>query len=73
MQIDKSKVKSKDTASNKSASKEKNIIFPFFPAILVFDFLGDCHTEFTLSWGTFFDKLRMSGRKSLMKTAKGSQ
>jgi hypothetical protein len=28
--------------------------------------------EFILSWGTFFDRLRMSGRKSLMKTAKGS-
>jgi len=73
MQNDKSKVKSKDTASDKSASKEQNNIFAFLPAILVFDFLGDCHTEFTLSWGTFFDKLRMSGRKSLMKTAKGSQ
>jgi hypothetical protein len=28
--------------------------------------------EFILSWGTFFDRLRMSGRKSLMKIAKGS-
>jgi len=38
MQIDKSKVKSKDTASNKSASKEQNNIFAFLPAILVFNF-----------------------------------
>ena len=29
---------------------------------------GDCHAEFILSQGTFFDKLRMSGDEGLAMT-----
>src|SRR4030042_5132300 len=73
MQNDKTKVKSKDTASNKSTSKEQNNIFAFLPTILVFGFLGDCHAEFILSFGRFFDRLRMSGDEGLAMTGKNDK